>query len=329
MTALVLKIKKGGRALFVALLCFALMATGMGTPSVAAKKTDALSTPQKNVIAYFRSVQNEDGGFPTAEGKKSSPATTAWVVMALESAGQDMNSGNWKRNGVNPADYLKNAKVDLESLNDYSRYTLACSAMGIAPEMGGENLTKKLLSAQQKNGQFALESEADQPMINAHVWAILALHSTGNSVKNKAGAIKWLKSAQNKDGGFGWHVGAESDPDDTAAVIQALVVMGEQPKQSDILKKALKYLDNIQHKDGGYGTSEQSNSASDAWVMQGLIAAGVDTSKVKAHLLTLQAKDGSFKWREDSASSPVMMSAYALTAISGKAHPVNKSKKVN
>lgn len=286
------------------------------------------TTPQKSAVAYLKSVQNADGGFPSTPGQKSSPATTAWVVMGLKAAYEDLGSKAWTQNGNNPASYLQGAKVSFESLNDYSRFTLACSALGIKPELNGENMLQKLLNSQEKNGQFTLPDEAGDQMINAHIWAVLAIDSTKNAPKNRAAALKWLLSAQNKDGGYGWYVGASSDPDDTGAAIQALVVLGEKPAKSKAIKNALAYLKTTQSKTGGYGLMQTPNAASDAWVMQGLLATGQDTTKVKAHLLSLQEKDGSFKWREDAASQPVMMTAYSLAALSGHAHPVNRTKQV-
>jgi hypothetical protein len=61
-------------------------------------------------LAYFKTLQNEDGGFAyaTENGKPgaSDANSTAYVVQALIAAGEDARSAAWRVNGVGPIDFL-------------------------------------------------------------------------------------------------------------------------------------------------------------------------------------------------------------------------------
>ena len=135
---------------------------------------------------------------------------------------------------------------------------------------------------------------------------------------------------QNEDGGFGWAVGAESDYDDTASAIQALIA-GGVPRDSEVIKKALGYLKTGQNDDGGfrYFGNSASNSASDAWIIQGLVAAGENPMEwrknnvsVVEHLLSLQTSEGYFKYTKYEVSNPCYMTSCAVMALLGKCHPI-------
>ncbi len=143
-------------------------------------------------------------------------------------------------------------------------------------------------------------------------------------------------SQQNPDGGFGWVEGAESDTDDTGVAIQALVVLGEDPQNSEVISKALDFIKSYQSADGGFSAGEwmgkESNTASDAWVLQGLFAAKENplarkwqsgNKTVIDSLISNQTKNGSFNWKDGKASSTTQMTAYALMALTQKSHPVN------
>jgi hypothetical protein len=61
-------------------------------------------------LAYLRSAQNDDGGFPYAPDPTSSPASdansTAYVVQAIRAAGQDPNGAEWSKGSDNPISFL-------------------------------------------------------------------------------------------------------------------------------------------------------------------------------------------------------------------------------
>ncbi len=145
------------------------------------------------------------------------------------------------------------------------------------PFIKGVNVIDKLTRIQESNGAFYQSVLNETGMINAHMWSILAIASDERVIPNRKKAKEWLLSQQNPDGGFGWVEGAESDTDDTGVAIQALVVLGEDPQNSEVISKALDFIKSYQSADGGFSAGEwmgkESNTASDAWVLQGLFAA--------------------------------------------------------
>lgn len=281
-------------------------------------------------LTYLSGIQNEDGGFPSDQGRPSSMVTTAWVIMALRAAGEDIDSVEWLKGGKSPVDFLNSGTGNMEATTDFARLLLALSAADCGPVFQGINIKEKIISFQQPNGQFAQTNE--EGMINAHIWSIIALASAGNDIPNKNKAAEWLMENQNQDGGFGWVVGELSDPDDTGVAITALVLLGGNPQSSPAIQKALSYLKTQQDEGGGFRwTGQKSNAATDSWVIQGLLAAGADPAsqwQVKGgnpftHLLSLQNDDGSFNWTRELKSSPVLMTAYAIMALTHNPLPVN------
>lgn len=287
----------------------------------------------KKAIDYLHEVQNEDGGFPAAKGRDSSRAVTAWVIMALAAAGEDVTGSKWASSGKNPVDFLTASAVAPESTADYARTLLALTAAGQGTVYKGVDLAEKIASFQQENGQFAQPGRGEEGFINYHMWSILALASAGREVPNRERAREWLLARQNEDGGFGWVEGVGSDPDDTGVALQVLVLLGEDPKSSPAIRDALQYLKSCQQDDGGFSwEGNESNVATGAWVVQGLLAAGENPAGAKwhvngknavTHLLSLQDGDGSFKWMAGTKSSPVTMTACAIMALAKKPFPVN------
>ncbi|SHI50338.1 Prenyltransferase, beta subunit [Dethiosulfatibacter aminovorans DSM 17477] len=288
-----------------------------------------------DAVGYLNDMQNSDGGFPAKAGRDSSVALTCWSVMALEAAGENIESGKWKPEGDGPIEYILSADYEPEDTVDYVRILLALSAAERSSQYQGYDLEEKVESFQQPNGHFGQPDRGEDQMINAHMWSVLSLESVGNRDYDRDKAREWLVASQNDDGGFGWLVGGESDTDDTGIAISTLVLLGED-RDSAVIQDALDYIKSRQENDGGISASDMmgndSNSASDAWSMQGLIAAGEDydgsywtvgNENVKTHLMSLQASDGSFDWKDGVSSSPVKMTAYVIAALSEKPYPVN------
>jgi hypothetical protein len=298
---------------------------------------DTAENVQKG-LAYLAGVQNEDGGFPSAGGRLSSPMVTDWVVMALQAAGEDVTGVHWCKNGVTPWAYLQKETRSLEGTTDYARTLLTLTAAGSGPVYQGVDLAEKIVSFQLPHGQFAQCALGEEGLVNCQIWSVLALTAAEKKIPSQDKVLAWLVSQQNSDGGFGWAVGGESDPDDTGVALSALAVMGLE-KDDVVIKKALQYLKDQQNEDGGFGwTKQKTNTATDAWVIQGLTAVGEDPAGEKwqvggispsAHLCSLQNSDGSFQWISGVDSSPVLMTAYAVFALSGSSFPVNPSDEVN
>lgn len=328
---------KANRILIGALLVFVMTLTPLNyTYGYNVETFDETSQALEYAVEYLRDLQNDDGGFPARRGRDSSIGVTCWSIMALVAAGEDVESSHWENSGNSPLEYILSADNELEDTLEYARILLALSAAGSGTEYMGENIEETIVSFQQANGHFEQPGKGEDLMINSHMWSILALESAGNKEYNREKAKAWLLSSQNDDGGFGWLIGGASDSDDTGVAIQALILLGEDKDKSMPIENALKYIKLRQESDGGFSSSEimgdDSNVASDAWVMQGLIAAdqdyesliwSIDEKNVKTHILSLQNDDGSFDWKKDISSSPVKMTANAISAISEKPYPVN------
>ncbi|WP_369237360.1 prenyltransferase/squalene oxidase repeat-containing protein [Streptomyces sp. R21] len=65
---------------------------------------------------------------------------------------------------------------------------------------------------------------------NSTAAAVQALEALGGHDSETGAAVKWLKSVQNKDGGWGYTPGGASDANSTAVVIGALAAGGTDPK---------------------------------------------------------------------------------------------------
>jgi len=275
-------------------------------------------------LEWLKTIQNDDGGFANPE-ENSSISATAWAVMAIVAAGD--NPHEWVRS-KSPIEFIKERlkdELDKMGAEDYARIILALVYADEDPRnFAGIDLVSRLKSYMKENGQIG-------DFTYKTIWGIIALASVGENVSMSA---EWLKSQQNADGGFSWSVGEESDFDDTAAAIQALIAAGE-PKDSEVIKKALDYLKTGQNDDGGmrYFGNSASNAASDSWTIQALVAAGINPAEwvknnksVVDHLLSLQTEEGYFKYTKYQTSNPGYMTVSAIMALLGEPHPIKVNK---
>lgn len=231
----------------------------------------------------------------------------------------------WARGGKTPLDYLEENPGTLTATTDYARLLLAASLAGAGSrDFSGRDLAGYLLAGQDAGGHFGRRGEEE--LVNSHVWSIIALGLAGVKVPNTGLARKWLEEAQNEDGGWGYARGLPSDPDDTATAILALRLLGAGMNDREVAR-ASAYLRQQQLPDGGFAYGdERGNAGSDAMVILALLAAGQDplgppwnakSGGPVAHLLGLQAADGSFIYRQAETSYPVWMTSQALIALSG------------
>ncbi len=89
---------------------------------------------------------------------------------------------------------------------------------------------------------------------NSTAMVLMALNATGTRGRN-AGALAWLHTQQDSDGGFPYQAGAGTDPDSTALVLQALIASAQNPVASNWAvggNTALSSLLATQDADGGY-----------------------------------------------------------------------------
>ena len=274
-------------------------------------------------LNWLRNLQNPDGGFSNPN-ESSDIGKTCWAIMAISASGEDPHS--WKKGGNDPISFIrKNIKGNISKMGtaDYARIILALLSAGENPRnFAGYDFVSKLKLRVKENGQIG-------DYIYTTIWGILALSAAGENVSK---SVEWLTSKQNSDGGFAWAVGEKSDFDDTAAAIQALISSGVD-RNSIIIQRALEYLKEGQNPDGGmrYFGNSASNAASDSWTIQALVSAGINPRNwckgnvsVVDHLLSLQTKEGYFKYTKYQTSNPGYMTVSAIMALMGKPQPIGR-----
>ena len=271
-----------------------------------------------NARNYLKSAQQSDGnigGF----------GTSAWVVMAIASLGEDPYT--WRKGGPSIVEYLKANKVllDPEKATDVARYILSMTAAGEDPRNITGTDYVAILEGLYVNGQMG-----DENLLNDDFWSVLALVSakTANSTIIQD-SMNFIKSKQNGDGGWNWAVGGTSDVDDTAAGIMALIAAKESAS-STVIVNALSYIKSKQMDNGGFESWGATNPGTDSWAIDAIVAAGQDPTSTYwtkngknpvDDLLTFQGEDGAFSFpgpdpRKEWATS------YAIPALVGEPYPI-------
>ena len=275
--------------------------------------------------AWLVDAQNEDGGFGTAVGEGSSVGMTGWAMLGLEAAG--LNPADLPVGGRTPIVYLR-ANVDaITSTADLERTILALEGAGVdSRNFAGRDLVAQLRSRQAKDGSF-------EHQVNLTAFAILAQRAAGVPGRNFGKAAAWLRAGQNGNGGWGSLPSAESEPDSTGAVLQALAV---SPGGSDEVERGGRWLGRSQHGDGGWSLTRgaEANTQSTAWAIQGLLAAGRNPARVDTNgnsglefLARRQAADGHYAYSKGSDQTPVWTTAQGLTAVNREPFPIRPVKR--
>jgi hypothetical protein len=311
------------RGFLTALLISALISPCLLASPVMANGSYPYSASDSEIsgaLDYLSSLQD-------STGEISDFATSAWAVMAIAATGEDPD--NWK-DGSNPSivDYLATNAASASSAGDYSRMLLAIAAAGQDPtDFGGRDFVA-LLEAEYDGTQIGNAS-----YLNDDFWGVMALVAAGEDPATSDAiqdSLAYILANQNAtDGGWSWGVGQDSDVDDTAAAIMALLAAG-QPASSTAISDALDYLATMQLDNGGFDSWGSSNSATDAWGIMALAAAGEDPTDLDSglgndpvdDLLSFQNGDGSFDWTEETPSPQALMTAYAIPALLGVPYPV-------
>ncbi|HEX6586630.1 MAG TPA: prenyltransferase/squalene oxidase repeat-containing protein [Solirubrobacterales bacterium] len=290
--------------------------------------TDTLaSTGAGRTVAWLRAAQNEDGGFGYGRGEDSNPGMTGWAVLGLEAAG--INPLDLARGDATPISYLAGTVDEITTTGDIERTILVLRGAGLDPRrFGGDDLIRRLRARRGGDGSWGGQ-------VNSTAFGILALGAAGASAGNTRSA-GWLRSIQNDDGGWGFAAGAQSDPDTTGAVLQALAVsvdarvrVGATRLMSGI-RAGVRYLRGAERPGGGFALSGGPvNAQSTSWAIQGLIAAGVAPSSVWRggrspldYLSSVRAGDGHYRYSASTDQTPVWVTGQALIAINRRAFPL-------
>ena len=151
---------------------------------------------------------------------------------------------------------------------------------------------------------------------------VLAMRAAGLDSGNLGRPAKWLREAQNRNGGWGIQPEAPSEADSTGAVLQALAAAG--PGSGKAIDAGARYLRRSQAGDGGFSLAGTGvvNAQSTAWAVQGLIASGKPVGRALGYLDSVQAPDGHYRYSSASDQTPVWVTAQAVLAVERAAFPL-------
>jgi len=308
---------------FAIILAFSLLLPCLLATPAMAVGSYPLTTSDAEVADALDYLRGQQG----ADGSISDFSTSAWAVMAIAAAGEDPNS--WQVDS-NPTivEYLSANAGSASSATDYSRMILAIAAAAEDPtDFGGVDFVA-LLNAEYDGTQIGNSS-----YLNDDFWGVMALIAAGEDPASTTiqDSVSFILTNQNANGGWSWGVGEDSDVDDTAAAIMALTAAGESASSTE-LTNALAYIKSTQMDNGGFESWGETNSATDSWGIDGIVAAGEDPSSAGWQsglgndpvddLLTFQNTDGSFNWTAATPSNVELMASYAITALLGTPYPV-------
>jgi prenyltransferase beta subunit len=285
-------------------------------------------------LDYLRSQQNADGGFGSGFSPDSTVASTADTLQAVVAAGA--NPATFEQGGNTPLTYLAANAASASTAGDLSKLILAAIAAGENPrQLGGVDSVAKLEGLIGEDSRIGGEMDT----FVAHTLAVLALVSAERPIP--AGAVDYIKMAQQENGSWAWDGSAATagDTNTTAFAVQALVAAGEAA-DGDTVSNALAYYKGIQNDDGGwpyqnpsdFGTATDANST--AVTIQAIVAAGQDPtgtdwatdggSTPVSALESLQNESGAFAWQAAVPDDNLLATVQALPALAGKAFPLAK-----
>jgi energy-coupling factor transport system substrate-specific component len=269
--------------------------------------------------AWLQDAQNDDGGFGTVPGGSSSAAMTGWATLGLETSGRNPLELGRART---PIDYLRAKAGDVRSTGDLERTILALAGAGVGGrDFAGRDLVAALRARRAGDGSF-------QGQVNLTAFGIFALRATGAEGSELNRSARWLRRAQNGDGGWGYQPEQPSEGDSTGAALQALAAAGGG---GDAASDGARYLDRSQGRDGGWALAESgpTNSQSTAWAIQGLLAAGRNPASVTRsghspfdYLDARQASDGHYRYSAASDQTPVWVTSQVLIAVNRETFPI-------
>ena len=250
------------------------------------------------------------------QGQTQSP----WITMALVAAGQSSV----------PTDHLLSVSGTLAT--DYAKAVLALAAAGENPTTFGSVDYVTQLKSYHNNSQMG-----DAGLLNDDMWSILALASVNQVGSIEASDAKaFLITNQNTDGGWGYNVGGDSDTNDTAAAIIALVEAGVSASDA-VITNAVAYLQSVQNDDGGIGyyTGNDSDTNSTSWVVWAIRKLSQNPSSwVKnsnnpiGFLESMQNSDGSFGRTSSNTSANLLSTHDAVIALSDVTLPLGYYQEV-
>ncbi|MED0708296.1 PQQ-binding-like beta-propeller repeat protein [Aneurinibacillus aneurinilyticus] len=306
-------------------------------PAIASDRQRIQSALTRTITAYEKELLTRKGKF------------NDWEALALGTAGQHMQARKWLVDGKGYAYWRASAIADDKwgynvgnsyPTTDLERTILGVLGAGYNPrDFNGTNLVAKLTDTLYPSGNFSPRwgaGKQDASQGNTQIFGIIALDAakaTAAEGYNAQKAVQRLLAMQGANGSFSWtgDVGewTSGDIDSTGMALTALGPHRDMPGVQAAIDKAVAWLKSQQKAHGGFsgwGIENYPNPESSAWVIQGLIACGLDPlapewKKERGSLLTslleAQLDNGSFSHStEPGKKSPNgMTTEQALLAL--------------
>jgi energy-coupling factor transport system substrate-specific component len=297
----------------------AALALCLGAALLAPPRSEARAGgPQ--ALLWLAASQNPNGGWGSSPGSKSSAGMTGWAMLALEAAG--INPRDIRPHGRDAVSYLRRHASEISSTGDLELAIIALVGAGVDPRsFADRDLVGELRDRRGRDGSF-------EKQVNLTAYGIIALRAAKVDRSKLAKSSKWLRRAQNGNGGWGSTPSGSSEPDSTGAVLQALAVAPGGGRES---AAGLDWLRKSQHGTGGWSLvkGSSSNTQSTAWAVQGIIAAGGSPGSFKEggknpfkYLKRRQRSDGHYAYSSASDQTPVWVTAQGITAAYGAEFPI-------
>jgi hypothetical protein len=253
------------------------------------------ATPAGFVVAH----QNDDGGF-AEQGQRSDPNLSSWAALGLVAAGTTPTRTT--------GDYLASAPA--ESANDVALRILALEALG----RDTDSLVARLESMRAPGGRIGT-------LVNSTIWGVLALRAAGRPAGT---SLRYLLRAQRPSGGWAWYPRGAPDSNDTAAAVEALRAAGVGASSRPVVR-GLAFLRRLQRPNGGFSLvkGRAPDAQSTAWAIQAFVAARRPPGpRAFAFLASLRRGDGSYRYSQRYAVTPVWVTSQVLPALNRKPFPL-------
>lgn len=248
-----------------------------------------------DALSFVRAQALPDGTF-------GAPLYTDWAVIALASAGDELQMTRA---------FLERDTPVYTNVTDHIRRSMALMAVGLSPYDGSP--VNHIATIR---GYFGGMQFGDPLLVNDDIFALVVLERAGYGVNDPliAHTISFLLDTQKDNGSW------EGSVDLTAAAVQALVPFATYDGVDVALFKARAFLILSQDADGGFG-----DVFATSWVVQAMYALGENPATWKKasttpleYLASQQEKDGGVLAGTEPSTNRLWATSYAVPAVLGK-----------